>query len=357
MVNIISCGDLHYAYLSGEHREIPLGELKAVLEAEGIGYETVYIDEQLYLFKSKNVSYDKIIHRVAYTKELGPLLALTHDISVKGLIEMIDGIDWSFIRNKKFIVRAKHIGGYHSKETPTPYVERLTGKRILEHLNYMAKVEPTSPDITVRLLFSKNIAIVGVLKAKLDTKYFLKVRPRKRPFYYPGVLEPKIARAFVNFSRVKRGDVFLDPFCGTGGFLIEACNIGAYTIGYDIKKLMSYGAKQNIEYYDLLKYTDILRADATLIPLRSDSVDAISTDPPYGRVSSTLGRNLKDLISQFLEQASTIIKKYKYICFATPHTLNVLEYIDKYGLKLIEKYTMKVHRSLTRVIYVVRRED
>ena len=354
--HIIHKQPLHYAYLSGEHETIPSSELGAILEAEGINYETIKVDDQLYIFSSPNVDYQRIISRVAYTKELGKVLTLSHEVSLKGLLELVNSINWSFIKGEKFMVKAKHIKGYYSKEAPTPLVEKMVGEEILEHVNYNAKVNPIEPNIIVRILFSRSTVIIGLLRAKLDTKYFLKMRPRKRPFFHPGVLEPKISRAFVNFSRVRRGDVFLDPFCGTGGFLIEACNIGAYVIGYDIKKFMSFGAKRNLSYYDLSSKSDVLCGDATLIPLREEVIDAISTDPPYGRASSTLGRDLKILLERFLEEASIVLKRHRYVCFASPHTVDPLEYIEKYGFKLLERHIKKVHRGLIRVIYVIRKE-
>ncbi len=347
---------VHYAYLSGEHEEIPLGELKAVLEAENTLYNTIFIDEQLYLFTSPNINYQRIINRVAYTKELGLVLAYTHDITLESILELLDHAEWDFLQGKRFIVKAKHIRGFYSKDIPTPIVERAIGKKILEIIQYKAKVTPTTPEIIIRVLFSRSIVVIGIIRSKLDTKYFLRMRPRKRPFFHPGVLEPKISRAFVNFSRIRRDETFLDPFCGTGGFLIEACNIGAYTIGYDIRKLMSYGSLQNILYYNLSDRAIILQADATHMPIKDESIDAIGTDPPYGRASSTHGRSLKELIRMFLEESSRVMKKHRYVCFATPHTIDPLEYIEMYGFKLIERYTMKVHRGLTRVIYIIKKE-
>ena len=47
-------------------------------------------------------------------------------------------------------------------------------------------------------------------------------RPRARPFFHPAAIFPKLSRALVNLSRVGAGEVFLDPFCGTGSLLLEA---------------------------------------------------------------------------------------------------------------------------------------
>ncbi|GAH56289.1 unnamed protein product, partial [marine sediment metagenome] len=62
---------------------------------------------------------------------------------------------------------------------------------------------------------------------------------------------PKIARALVNLSGVKEKELFLDPFCGTGGILIEAGEIGARVIGIDVQGKMVRGAEENLGFYGL----------------------------------------------------------------------------------------------------------
>ncbi len=44
-------------------------------------------------------------------------------------------------------------------------------------------------------------------------------------------MSPKLARCMVNLTGVKENDLVLDPFCGTGGILIEAGIMGARVIG------------------------------------------------------------------------------------------------------------------------------
>ena len=58
-------------------------------------------------------------------------------------------------------------------------------------------------------------------------------RPRARPFFHPVAIFPKLSRALVNLSGVDLGEVFLDPFCGTGSLLLEAYELGAESLGAD----------------------------------------------------------------------------------------------------------------------------
>ena len=56
---------------------------------------------------------------------------------------------------------------------------------------------------------------------------------------------PRMARTLVNIAGYNRGDIMLDPFCGTGGILIEAHLLGARVIGSDFDPLMVLGSRQN----------------------------------------------------------------------------------------------------------------
>ena len=52
---------------------------------------------------------------------------------------------------------------------------------------------------------------------------------------------PRMARALVNISLVNPGEWLFDPFCGTGGILIEASDVGAVAAGGDMDRVMVTG--------------------------------------------------------------------------------------------------------------------
>lgn len=63
----------------------------------------------------------------------------------------------------------------------------------------------------------------------------------------------------------REGDVVLDPMCGSGTTLDVCRDINRRGIGFDVAPYRS----------------DIIRADARLLPLRDASVDFVFVDPPY----------------------------------------------------------------------------
>jgi tRNA (guanine10-N2)-dimethyltransferase len=144
----------------------------------------------------------------------------------------------------------------------------------------------------------------------------------------------------------------LDPFCGVGGILLEAVAIGCRAVGADADPRMIRGARTNLAHYGAEPF-GLIVADATKIPIRA--VEAIVTDPPYGREASTRGRRLHGLIREFLPKAHSVLSDNGYLCICCPSELRVMSIAERAGFKLVESHLLYVHRSLTRRILVLRK--
>jgi tRNA G10 N-methylase Trm11 len=79
------------------------------------------------------------------------------------------------------------------------------------------------------------------------------------------------------------GDVFLDPLCGAGTLLVERGMIErhALLLGGDVDDSALQAAAQNIGPRH--KPRQLLKWDASRLPLASDSVDKIATNLPFGK--------------------------------------------------------------------------
>jgi tRNA (guanine10-N2)-dimethyltransferase len=174
-------------------------------------------------------------------------------------------------------------------------------------------------------------------------------RPRRRAFFHPAAIFPKLSRALVNLSRVKRGEVFLDPFCGTGSLLLEAYEVGAVPLGSDIDSKMVRGASRNMAGFDQ-SWLGVVRADAGQIPL--GTVDAISTDVPYGRASSTSGSDTRHIMDTLVANASSLLRGGHRLVLMHPRSVQVE---GGSALELEEEHQLYIHRKLTRTISVLRR--
>ncbi len=345
--------NIWYAYLSGTHATLPLAELKAVLEAERIDYNILEVHDQLVLFRLKEVKEGvKLATRSGYIHEVGVALAVSEAHS-NCILEAVRNIDLTPLKNHKVIVKVSRIKGY-SKHINCLDLTKEIAKLLTERCKHAGcSVGVRGASITLKVLLTEGIAVIGIPLDTLNVSELLERSPHKRPFFKPISLDPRLSRVFVNLSRITHGHIFLDPFCGTGGFVIEANTIAnlSYSVCSEIDEELAKGALINLRYYNCV-LTDVVVADATHLPFRQNSIDSIGTDPPYGRSSSTKGRRLDVLLRGFLRSALRVIRIGRYISMAIPHWINVKEITTSTNLRLIEQHFMRVHGSLTRILLV-----
>lgn len=337
---------------SQEHEYLPMAELKAVLEAEEFNCGIEKLRPGLVVLNSiSEEDFDDVY------KRLVERLALTHQINniiLKSTIDDLDNdirrINWNDIINETFAVRVKTYDSDADVET----YERHIGGLILDNSDNSLKVNLSEPNTKIRLIIYKSDVYICKEDYVLNKKYFQDFKPHKRPFFHPGCMSPKLARCMVNLSRIKKGQLLLDPFCGTGGSLMEGGLIGARVVGTDIDWNMKNGAAINCEYLGIEDYKTY-KVDINELEMY-ELCDAVVTDPPYGISTTTGGRD--DLIFRdFLIAIKRNMKKNALLVMASPHFVNIDEYLNEIGFKVLERYEIKVHRSLTRIISVIARND
>ena len=155
----------------------------------------------------------------------------------------------------------------------------------------------------------------------------------------------------VNLTMVKPGEKLLDPFCGTGGILIEAGIIGSQVVGTDIDPKMVEGTIKNLQYCDVRDY-EVYQADVRKLKLNY-KVDAVATDPPYGISASTRGEESQKLCGDPLLSLENMIKAGRRICIATPHYTHLSDFLEGRKFEILEQHDIRMHKSLTRVISVL----
>ena len=176
-------------------------------------------------------------------------------------------------------------------------------------------------------------------------------RPRRRAFFHPAAIFPKLSRALVNLSRVRPGEVFLDPFCGTGSLLLEAYEIGAFPVGSDLDSRMVRGARRNMEGFHQ-DWLGLVRADASHTPVRT--ADAICHRRP-------LREGVEHLRVQTRATSSTRSWRTRLRCFESGQQAgrDASEAASPSRVasdfELEEEHQLYIHRKLTRTISVLRR--
>lgn len=335
--------------LSGEHSSLPSAEVRAILESAHINYAHT---EESYRLLTMDASVEgllRVSERSLMYDSCGVELARTNadEQEIRGLVKNLP-LNQVASNASSFAVRSTRLGGV-KKSIRSTDLERDIGSYVKECLPQLS-VRLRDPDITfVGVLFEESFlfGVSGYLKA---SGLISPRRPRKRPVFHPSTMPPKIARCMVNLSRVRSGGTFLDPFCGVGGVLIEGAVVGCDVLGIDPDRRMLRGARRNLRYFNL-EPAGLLCSDARHLPIRE--VDAIATDPPYGRGSSTRGEKVANLVRDFLSGVGDSLKKGSHICISAPIEVGVESYASEVGLVVRERHLVRVHRSLTRQFVVL----
>ncbi|MHA1836007.1 MAG: THUMP domain-containing protein, partial [Candidatus Odinarchaeia archaeon] len=341
--------DNYFFYFSGENEKIPLIECLAILEVERIRHRIIDKLKRILIIHTDEVGCKKVTSRAAYTYSSFKLIlsGVLRGFNLKK--EMFGHLNID--KDKTFSVRFKRITTGCGSKPDILKLEKEIGHFIKHKLQYGLKVNLDNPDYQFVGFIIDNKVIFGLKTSEADRRSFTLRQGQNLPCFHPGVMHPKLSRAMVNLSRIRKGDLFLDPFIGTGGITIEAGLIGCRVVGVELSKKMIYCSMKNLRKFKVMHH--LLYGDSRYLPV--NHVDGGATDPPYGISTSTHGRSLSELITVMLGNIEDVLKPKSYFTFAIPSTLKIEELLNNFKLKIIDIAEIYVHKSLTRNIIIVRR--
>jgi tRNA (guanine10-N2)-dimethyltransferase len=319
---LIHCFIVKYLLrLSREHESLPIAELRATLEGEGIDYDITCLDDFLLLDCAGDDP--SFMSRLAYTLHAWELMGSSD------CLDLLSGMVFDNICDiESFRIRSAERG-----------VESRIGD-FISGLGVKVDLKNPAADVLVRKT-GKNYC--AWLKMDLCRDYELR-KPQYRRFFHPISMHPKLARAMVNLARVSPGMRVFDPFCGTGGILIEAGLMGLKPIGLDLDEGMVRGCRQNLSQYGIVG--DVRAGDALSECVRAD---AIVTDPPYGR-SSNPGMDPARLYGDFIGNARAMLDEGRILSMMLPSDIQ----LEFGGFDIAASFDVRMHRSLTRRLWVLR---
>ena len=251
--------------------------------------------------------------------------------------------DLSIETSHSFAGRVKKVHGSCDERNPCSQreFERLIGTMI------SGPVSLKNPAIEYRAVLSEDRCYFGKMLFFLDRGSFSARNPGKRKFFHPGVMMPRMARTLINLTLSRAGDILLDPFCGTGGTLIEAEMLGMRSVGSDFDPIMIEGSMGNVTC------SDLLCADATGLPFADRSVDAVVTDFPYGQsVCIKKTDTMDNLYADALEEIRRVLKTGRRAVVVTHRDISG---IAGQKMTILQQHSQRVHKSLTRRILVLDR--
>lgn len=328
--------------LSGEHETIPASEVMSCLKSQNADFQILYSLDNCLIIDLKSRAME-IIEKISTS------LALTHHIievlgiggsNEQEILEMIRKNMPDF--EGTYRVRVKRVRDHSTINT-----ESMEGKIGAILYNKGKRANLKNPKMQFRVVLTEDKSIFGILLSSIDRSAFEARKPHNKPFFYPGVLMPRVARALVNISMPQ--EYLLDPFCGTGGILVEAGLIGIKVIGGDMQRKILLGAKMNLQHFGSDYF--LMFEDACRLALRDESVDAVVTDPPYGRSAAIKADSLGYMLSSSLEEIHRVLKSGKRAVFVSERPIEDLA--KNAAFKVMETHIQRVHKSLTRRIVVL----
>ncbi|HZY93503.1 MAG TPA: methyltransferase domain-containing protein [Candidatus Bathyarchaeia archaeon] len=334
--------------LSGEHPTLPLAEVRGILSAHKIDFNINQVSYKIVELDVQPDALRKISERGAFIDKT--LIEIFHSSpSVQDVTKGLRSVDLSPYLGPEdnFSVRVSRFGGVHG-ELARPKLESYLGGLLATSTG--ARVNLSNPAKHFHGILTGSLFYFGLVGYERPAGMVHARRPKRRAVFHPSTMMPKLARCMVNLSGIVDGSIFLDPFCGVGGILVEASLLGCQVVAIDAVKRMVRGSRRNLSHFGLSSI-GFVRGDARKIPL--NRVEAIATDPPYGTGASTLKSTTKNILTEFLPEAHSILPVGRKIVIASPKGTQTMDLAENAGFKITGRHEVYVHRRLTREILVL----
>ena len=312
--------------LSAEHETLPLAELRAVVALQG--GRVASVDGATALVEGADPRF------------LARRLALAHGVMehwwsgpAADLVPALSGRD----AGGSFAVRPRRLEGAQPDVSLTDLARGLGAA-------LRGRVDLKRPEVDVRVLLAGE-AHVGRLVAEVDRKAFEARHVKHRAHFAPVSLHPRYARTLVNLAQVREGERAADPFCGTGGLLLEAGLVGARVLGGDLDPRMAAGTRAELDRLGI-RDAQVAEHDVGELPEWAPQVDAVVSDPPYGRSSTTNREAMDKLYDRFFAAAHEALRPGGRLALIFPS--DALRQRAAQTFRLVEAHDQRVHRSMTR---------
>lgn len=350
-----------------------------------IGYEEILHPRVVSISdisSTRNLSKSALLDDILINTEI--ISNFTPNISEKILAKYIS--DWAINNLPKgsFAVRTRKLGE-GAMSLSRNNIENEVGTLLMSDVNPVSLENPEHEVVVVlagledqssrekELEFLKPVIFWGLRTPIPNNRKYENRSPIDRPFFKPVSLEPRLARLMISLSHKPDSSPLkiIDPFCGTGGIVIEATLQNMQVLASDLDIEMVHGTRKNLEWCKGSGEYIVKQCSVKEIVSEWGKITNCSFvfDPPYGRNAWKSDDGL-DLFLEALTSAN-YINPNGTICTMLP---TVPEFIldpksKKYlvmgkrwddlealisstGWNVVFKYPLKVHRSLARLILV-----
>jgi len=273
----------------------------------------------------------ELINRLSYTNAAYQILFTT---TAKNLKKKIKSFQWNKYYKKNYSVRNINLKIAQEKDYASLIWYKLKNPKV--NLN----------NAETKFFFIKLKGKVFATKQIwTNSKDFIKRKAHLRPELHPSSLDPRLAKACVNIAvKDHKNATLMDPFCGSGGILIEAGLMKLKIVGHDIDDIMLRRAAINLNFYKIHNFR-LEKKDALKI-YDEKNITGIVTDLPYGK--NTKSVEISRLINNFLLVAYKITKT---VVIMFPSDVDYKKLLGEWKIK--NKFEQYLHKSLTKKILVL----
>lgn len=337
---------------TGDNPELAVGEFTALQEVEAGAHPARSVPQRILLTDHRAVA-ERFVQRLAWGRMWG-----SADADEAGLDILARAVRANAPGQGSAAVRSIRFGA--ATGLRRTHIERTLGAALVDAGH---SIDLQDPDFEVLAWVGDDGLFVGELLGERADQFGDRAMDQ-RAHFSPIGLHPRRAASLVHLARVPRGGRILDPFCGTGGILIEAALLGYEAWGSDLDPWMVQGSNQALA--DAAPEPlpgNVFHADIGDVPDLVEGIDGIVTDMPYGGASTTHDEALPRLYRRALEAFARILPPGG--CAVIGHRdPSLLEPAPEYGLEVMRDahhlqspftYKEYVHGSMTRHYTVLRR--
>lgn len=314
-----------YACILGTHPELSFFELERVAQLLEDPISDLRLEGTIAFMNSATP-----LDTEQYMKRLGGTIKIVHMVGPFDEETVADWLIDQITGDTKF-----HFGFSLYSTTPHASLKKHWGT--LNRLGITLKRTLKEQQISARFVSSKEVALSSVIVHKerllkhgaevviiqtargMEFGKTVAVQPfqaySKRDYGRPqrdhrsGMLPPKLAQMMINCAAPKKGDVILDPFCGSGTVLQEALLLGYTKVeGSDITKKSINDTTANLKWLHLpevpLSVCDVLEIRQHRA---AESVDCIVAEGYLGPPQPLTPEKARDELTSLYQKAITAL--------------------------------------------------
>ncbi|MEM5804240.1 MAG: hypothetical protein QXU82_00075 [Candidatus Aenigmatarchaeota archaeon] len=325
-----------FAFVLGKNFDLSAAELVCFLRARGVAFEVTDYSDEFIVIEAKALP-KGMIEGLGGTLKIAEVFFVTGKRGHRDISAEMNGLDFEklFVGLPEKPLFAVSAYGSKSDQNFFPELLKQRMKEVGLSPGYIHSDEPlTHTEVLKKRLLQKGAEFLslragGFRLAKTVAVHnpddFMKRdvgKPVQRTIFS---ISPRLCRMMINLSMPK--GVLLDPFCGIGCILMEACLLGLDIRGIDIDPKCVPDCRKNLEWlqkeYGLsmgsleekIRHGDAKKLSDLFSP---GSVDAIVTEPYLGRPllerpcladAKAILDEVRPLYASFLKEAAKVLRK------------------------------------------------